>query len=279
MTIRHLTDNDFEVLLQAINGAFADYIVPFQLNEEQLKFKMVSEDIVLEWSIGVFEENRLVAFMMHGVRTQDAKKQVYNAGTGVLPAYRGRGLVGKMYAAFGPFLKNNGVEEVVLEVIETNRSAIRAYEKDGFSLKRRLLCFGGRVESKTDRQAVKIVSLDKLEWDKWTSFWDVKPSWQSDIDSMENIHPDALGAFMGAELVGYILFSVQRKRIYQLAVVPDQRKKGFGTQLIQEASRIMDNGQIQFNNIDASGEGLVHFLKQRGLANEINQLEMVKSLS
>lgn len=36
MQIRKLTQKDFFDLLQAINGSFADYIVPFQLDNTQL---------------------------------------------------------------------------------------------------------------------------------------------------------------------------------------------------------------------------------------------------
>lgn len=49
--IRKLTEQDFPDLLNVINAAFADYIVPYQLNTEQLQFKMASENILLEWSV------------------------------------------------------------------------------------------------------------------------------------------------------------------------------------------------------------------------------------
>ena len=46
MELRRLTREDVPDLLSTINGAFADYIVPFQLNAEQLQFKMTTEDIL-----------------------------------------------------------------------------------------------------------------------------------------------------------------------------------------------------------------------------------------
>jgi len=100
-----LTEKDTPDLLNTLNHAFADYIVPFQLNAEQLQFKIRSENIVSDWSLGVFDSERLVAFIMHGVRKENGKTVVYNAGTGVLSEYRGQGLVGKMYDFIQPFLK------------------------------------------------------------------------------------------------------------------------------------------------------------------------------
>ncbi|MFD1630701.1 GNAT family N-acetyltransferase [Pseudopedobacter beijingensis] len=146
MQIRNLSTQDNPDLVQAINGAFADYIVPFQLNAAQLQFKMATENIVPEWSVGVFEGEQLIAFIMHGVRTTAGKTVVYNAGTGVLPAYRGKGLVGKMYEYMQPFFEENKVQQLVLEVIEGNQSAIRAYEKNGFTIQRKLLCFDGELK-------------------------------------------------------------------------------------------------------------------------------------
>lgn len=40
MLIRHLTEQGTPDLLNTLNHAFADYIVPFQLNAEQLQFKI-----------------------------------------------------------------------------------------------------------------------------------------------------------------------------------------------------------------------------------------------
>ncbi|MGE8291877.1 MAG: GNAT family N-acetyltransferase, partial [Sphingobacterium sp.] len=89
MKIRQLTQSDIPQLLQTINGAFKDYIVPFQLDIEQLRQKISMEDIQLTWSVAAFAENKLVAFMMHGLREIDRQLVVYNGGTGVLPEFRG----------------------------------------------------------------------------------------------------------------------------------------------------------------------------------------------
>jgi|GEM_PF-1269964 len=54
MEIRQLREQDTPDLLNVIDDAFADYMEPFQLNTEQLQFKMMSENIILEWSVGAF---------------------------------------------------------------------------------------------------------------------------------------------------------------------------------------------------------------------------------
>ncbi|MFA4870101.1 MAG: GNAT family N-acetyltransferase [Pedobacter sp.] len=279
MQIRQLTEQDNPDLLNAINSAFADYIVPFQLNVAQLQFKMMSENILPEWSLGIFETDRMIAFIMHGVRTVEGKTVVYNAGTGVLPEYRGQGLVGKMYDYIQPFFKENGVHQVILEVIESNQSAIRAYEKDGFSIRRKLLCFGGELQTKPRLcTSTSVERLQEFLWEAFQSFWDISPSWQSAVPSMDVVKPAALGAFIDSELVGYVLFNPVNKRIYQIAVAPPYRRKGIGTQLLAKVQQQLSNEKVQINNMDEAAESLKLFLEKQGLTNDINQFEMVKHL-
>ena len=277
MLIRHLTEKDTPDLLNTLNHAFADYIVPFQLNAEQLQFKIRSENIVFHWSTGVFDSERLVAFIMHGVRKENGKTVVYNAGTGVLPEYRGKGLVGKMYDFIQPFFKNK-VNELVLEVIEKNQSAIRAYEKNGFTIRRKLLCFGGELKKISHQSAASIEPLHELLWEDLQLFWDISPSWQTAIPSMDIAQPTAFGAFIDSELVGYVLFNPFNKRICHIAVAAQYRRKGIGTQLLAEVQKQLPNEKLQFNNIDEAAENLKSFLEKLGLANNINQFEMSKNL-
>lgn len=278
MEIRRLIQEDTGDLLNAVNGAFADYIVPFQLDAEQLQFKMTSEDVLPAFSVGVFDAGKMVAFIMHGHRSPSGKRIVYNAGTGTLPAYRGKGLVGKMYDYILPFLKDQEIEQLVLEVIESNQQAIHAYEKSGFSNRRKLLCFGGSIAAKAVPGEYEIRPLNHLDWDILRSFGDIEPAWQNAAATMENILPEAIGAFAGDELAGYILFNPERKRLYQLAVAPRHRRKGVATQLLNHIQQALPGQKIQCNNIDEAATGLKIFLEKQGLVNELNQLEMIKNL-
>lgn len=278
MELRRLTKEDIPDLLSTINGAFADYIVPFQLNAEQLQFKMKTEDILPEYSTGVFESGKMIACIMHGLRETGGNLVAYNAGTGVLPEWRGKGLVSRMYDYLLPFLQGQKVAQIVLEVIETNRPAIRAYEKYGFTIQRKLLCFDGTLQTGTEAGIYTIKPLDHLDWEALRSFWDILPAWQNAAATMEHIQPKALGAFAGEQLVGYILFNPANKRLYQLAVAPEFRKKGVATQLLAHVQQELAQQKLQWNNIDETAEGLRIFLERQGLVNTINQFEMSKML-
>ncbi|MDR3008926.1 MAG: GNAT family N-acetyltransferase [Sphingobacterium sp.] len=278
MEIRQLTELDKSDLLIAINGAFADYIVPFQLGTSQLEAKIRNENILMDWSVGVFDGARLVAFILNGMRQIEGKTVIYNAGTGVLPAYRGKGVVGKMYGFIQPFFKERHVKQLFLEVIDNNLSAIRAYEKNGFVKGRKLLCFGGELQVSARPFSCSIKLMHNFPWDILQAFWDIEPSWQNTRMSMELVQPTGLGAFIGSDLVGYILFSSHNNRIYHIAVAVQHRRKGIATQLLTELKKYLSSTQIQLNNVDEKAENLKFFLKKCGLTNRINQFEMIKNI-
>ena len=134
-TLRTLENISTERLLETFNLSFSDYIVPFYLTKEQLENKIQSESIKLEFSVGAFEDNRLIAFILHGYDTIDNLKIVYNAGTGVIPAKRGNKLTAKLYEYALTILHKNDIDKVLLEVITTNKAAIKTYKNIGFKIR------------------------------------------------------------------------------------------------------------------------------------------------
>jgi ribosomal protein S18 acetylase RimI-like enzyme len=279
MEIRTLLNIEHTRLLDAFNLSFSDYLLPFHLTMDQLEFKWRAEQIRPELSVGAFEGERLIAFILHGAQEINGQLVVYNGGTGVIPEKRGLGLVGQMYTFIQPILKKRDVQQVVLEVLSENKPAIRAYEKLNFLKLRKLSCYSGLIVPKAADTDVDVRPLDKADLHLLQSFWDITPTWQNSAYAVAAIGEDAisLGAYKDSTLMGYIVFHPHLNKIYQVAVAPDFRRQGVGTELIMVANTYC-TGKLNITNIDAQALDFGLFLNTLGLKMYIQQYEMEKQL-
>lgn len=145
--IRSLAGVPHERIVAAFLEAFADYAVAMPADAGYYRSRWGMEGVRPDCSFGAFCGGQLVAFVLHAVDERAGRLLAYNAGTGVVPAWRGRGLTGRLYAAALPVLRAFGVEASLLEVLTENAAAIRAYRKAGFSVKRLLRCYRGHFDA------------------------------------------------------------------------------------------------------------------------------------
>lgn len=280
MKVIDLSQVDKQEIVQVLNESFADYVIPLQLTVEQLEMKIAAENIQLHLSVGVVDQEKLVGFMLHALNTVDGKLTAYNAATGVVPSHRGQGLVAKMYDWLLEQLAPLEVEQLVLEVIEGNNSAIRAYEKMGYHKARKLICFEGETTVISQKDIVEIKELANFNWPVFTTFWDIQPAWQNAITALENSKSRCriLGAYKGEEMVGYLIFNPTSKRVLQLAVDADNRREGIATQLIQVMQQITASNALYVYNIDDASKELAAFFNQLNLTSDLAQFEMKRTL-
>lgn len=278
-TLRTLENISTEKLLEVFNLSFSDYIVPFCLTKEQLEDKIQSDSIKLEFSVGAFEDNQLIAFILHGYDTIDNLKIVYNAGTGVIPKKRGNKLTSKLYEYALTTLHENDIDKVLLEVITTNETAIKTYKNIGFKIIRELNCFKGSLVITHTNSDFVIRELKEYDWQKLHSFWDLKPSWQNSITAVEKLKNSniSIGMYESERLLGYIIFNPKIKRIHQLSVDKNYRKMGIGQQLLEYISTYFGN-EISVTNIDSTSKEISKFMTDIGMKIFIKQYEMELTL-
>lgn len=276
MNINTLENVEIEDIVNVLNLSFSDYIVPLQLNLEQLNFKISTENIKLNLSIGIFEADRLVGFMLHALNDLDGKLVAYNAATGVILNYRGQGLVAKMYDFLLPKLKVLNVKHMVLEVITVNASAIKAYEKMDYKAQRTLNCFGGPITKDLGGDIAVIKTMNDFEWDTFTSFWSIKPTWQNSIITLNKSKESCriLGAYLNNELVGYIVYNPASRKIMQIAVAAEHRRKRIGSQLVNGMLTAINSKEVLIFNVDAGSLEMDAFLKYLGVRATVSQFEM-----
>jgi len=262
-------------ILDAFNESFSDYFIPFKLSKEQLIQKMLVDKTDLSLSVGVFENEQLIAFILHGIDAIKKQRVIYNGGTGVIPKKRGAGLSKQMYRFILPYLAERGINNLVLEVISNNVPAIKSYEQSGFKTIRRLICYKGEVVVETSNNSIVIKKLQDYNWELMESFWDTYPTWQNSKSVTNELKYKnvSLGAYIENQLVGYLIFNPKNRRIQQIAVSKDFRRKRIASHLI--AALIEKYGAtFSIINVDKNSKPINTFLKEIGFEITLEQLEM-----
>ena len=140
---RLLSRNDFNSLHECFLAAFADYEVDMRMSHEQFRQRIVRDGVSLELSAGAFDGNRMIGFCINAVGQWQRKSTAYDAGTGIVPAYRGRGVAKELFVFLESKLKEAGVVQYLLEVLTSNIPAATLYRKLGFVETRRLAATAG----------------------------------------------------------------------------------------------------------------------------------------
>jgi len=275
MEIRTLAGIDNIKILTVFNESFSDYFVPFRLTEDQLKSKIIADKIDLELSVGVFENGKLIGFILNGFDFINNQKVVYNGGTGVIPEKRGFGLTKQMYIFNLRILEKKRFDKIILEVISNNIPAVKSYKKNGFYTTRELACFKGNFETKKSYKETEIKKLANYQWNLMESFWDITPTWQNSKNVLSKMkgENDSFGAYINNQLVGYIIYTPKSKRIQQIAVQKDFRKVGIASNLIAQLAK-KHGSTFSIINVDKKAQHVTRFFKSMGFDNYLEQFEM-----
>lgn len=280
MEIKTLGGISKKDILNVFNESFSDYFIPFKLSEEQLTSKMLADKTDLNLSVGVFENTKLIAFILHGFDKINNENIIYNGGTGVIPNKRGSGLTKQMHQFILPILKENRIDKLQLEVISENIQAIKSYEKSGYKIERELLCYKGEIDISNTKNTLEIKKLENYDWVLMESFWDIYPTWQNSKNVLNELKQNivSLGAYFENRLIGYLIYNPKNKRIKQIAISPNFRQTKVASTLLREV--IKTNGNtLSIINIDKSSKSIIAFLEKIGLKKYLEQLEMTLYLA
>ncbi len=281
---RFLSEDYFQKLYDTFIEAFSDYVIPFALTETQFRNHLNATGVDLARTLGCFEGDKLIGFSLNGFGLWQGKQTVYDAGTGVIPAFRRQGISEAMFEMMLPVFSEQGVRQFLLEVVTTNKGAIDLYEKFEFQSVRTLALLqrDGRMNLSVEASRdLEIREIEVPDWEYLTKFWDGKTSWQNSVDAINRSRKmkRILGAHLDGKCVGYIIFSSKFGRIAQLAVDKDHRRRGIGTALLMAMQAETAEGfSLQVVNIDKSITSAVDFFFKHGFHEQLSQHEMVKQM-
>lgn len=278
-----LSSISMEHLYDAFSAAFADYEIQISFEELNRMLKRRGYDPSL--SFGAFDDGKLVAFTLNGLGIFDGLPTAYDTGTGTLPNYRGKGLASSIFQYSIPFLKDAGVEQYLLEVLQHNQKAIDIYQKQGFRIARELKYFRQPLNELTikEKHLFPHFTLRKIRLFRQnhiTQFWDFTPSWQNGLESISRSINDFLmaGIFEGSKLVGYCIFDPETGDIAQIAVDREYRRMGLGSILLKDAVHSSRVDFLKLINTEDGCDSIDSFAAAAGLKLCGKQYEMVMSL-
>ena len=266
MLIKSLDTVAFEEVMQCFLSSFDNYFVQLPTDQSYWRRRFILARVDWELSFGIFDENYLVGFIIHGVDNYQGQLTAYNTGTGILPAYRGRGLIKEMYDFALPFLIKKGVERCLLEVIVENEIAIKAYQKTGFKITRELRSYGGGSGEEASE-----IELEECEYQKVLGMGSYQPqhySWDNAAEAIQvanNVKtflvPKAGGIYLG-------FFSIDDSgNVLQLESPQHEYSK-----LLSAIGSI--SNKIRIKNVWAERKELISELEHKNFINTVNQYEM-----
>ena len=283
MEIRSLANTGFDTIFKAFSQAFADY--EMQLNSEQLRTMLKRRGFVAELSFAAFDDDEIVAFTLNGIGKFGDSATAYDTGTGTVKERRGEGLATEIFSYSIPHLRAAGIGQYLLEVLQHNTGAVSIYRNLGFEVTREFNyavqdndLVGKAAEVAEDTYSLRNAGPEILN--VAPVFWDFNPSWQNSNESILRTVDDFifLGVYAGEELIGYGVFEPASGDITQIGVHKQHRRKGVGSMMLGEMTRLNRNKMIKALNTDISCNSVNGFLVARNLAPTGRQFEMVRNL-
>jgi len=285
ITIRSLGDVSLETAHRASIEAFADYLVDVQMSLDEFEVMVRQNSVDLALSVGAFDGDRLIGIWVNGVRTVDGLRTAYDSGTAIVAAYRGRGLSKRMSHLSTRLLREAGVVQTFLEVLQQNEKAYGIYLADGFEVVRELKCLRTTRPRTGEVPLPAGLVLESGPFDKALvprfPPMEYRPSWQNATASMmqvaERVH--SVVVRRDRAIVGYGLVMPARGRVTQLGVDDVLWESTVPAAILRALCGVARSEEVAAINVDPAATRTLALLRDHGFEPYVDQYEMSKPLS
>jgi len=276
--IRNLSGTSVAKIHKAFCDAFSEYEVKLDMPLEKLVEMIKTRDLNPVFSMGCFDCDLLVGFILTGYREINGQKVCYDGGTGVIKAYQRKGIGELMLKELLINLKEKQVGRFVLEVLENNAPAIKLYEKHGFAKTRKLECFEiekQQLKAVSDRGfGIKVTNPATLVENE-EMYRLFSPTWQNEIQSVLNVAKNYTCVSLACtnRMLGYGFIHKTKGDIPQIGILEEWKNWGLEAHLFAELAKYTTSEKLIVLNVE-SGNYLGETLRKLGFSNTVNQWEM-----
>ncbi len=269
MKVENLGATDFFVLMACFLKAFEGYFVKMPTDYEYYKERWRMANVRLDLSYGMFDNEKLVGFIINAIGMRNGNWIAFNTGTGVLPEYRGQRIIGSIYQHAIPDLKKHSITKCRLEVIKANSIAIKAYEHIGFKITKSYKCYNGSITLKEASTDFELKEVDRSYFN-WTTLNQESYSWDNHYHTVKKGKYHYYAIYIQGKLESYFIINPKNGYLAQFNVLSN--RQGNWTTLFEGIKQVADT--IKINNVDEQLVDKVNFLNRTGLQNTIDQYEM-----
>jgi len=273
MVVGHLGNTSFDVLMTCFLKSFENYYVTMPQDPTYYQKRWEAANVDYRLSYGMFENDQLVGFILHGIDQRWGEKIAYNTGTGVLPEFRGRRIVKAIYETCLPELRDHQIRKATLEVIKKNHRAIKSYESIGFAICRDYKCFKGEILADAAFEgSLREVTYTEVDWEALPH--QKNYSWDSHKNSIQGgnyrffiIEKDGVQA-------SYFIINWASGYIAQLGCFIESE---YHWALLFAGIKKVSS-QVTINNVDERLTKKIEHIERAGLINTVDQYEMELAL-
>ena len=272
MQIKSLDHVEFDEVVECFNDSFAGYFVKMPTSSDFWAKRWNAGRVDYSFSYGMFDDNKLVGFIINGIDHRNGFLTAFNSGTGVLPSYRGRKIVKQLYDYAIPKLIAGGIQLCALEVIDENNKAIKAYQSVGFEIVKTLKCYSGDLKTDVFQKiAVNKIPFENIDWNKLPNqqFY----SWDNQRNAIEILKSEyeCFEVVDDGKELGIFIINPKNGSLAQFDVVNETSQDDW-KKLFSAIKNIVPT--IKINNIDDRLRNKILAIENQGLNNTIDQYEM-----
>ncbi len=283
MNIKLLSNERIDVVHKAFVEAFSDYAVQIKMPIEKFMEMVVTRSLNLEYSIGCYDNEKLIGFILSGFREIEHITYCYDGGTGVIKEFRRKGIAENLLKELIDIFHKRNIKYFVLEVLENNEPAINLYKKYGFEITRKLKCYECDRDMLTSKNSHRyIVSndtsvLNGLDPNDYSLY---RPSWQNDDISIRNAADNYSFVFLSSNSKVICYGSIHKVKgdIPQICLLNEFRNTELEKILLSELIKNTTSGKISLINVEDASY-LCKTLEEIGFHTIVNQYEMKLDIS
>ncbi|MBP1964438.1 GNAT family N-acetyltransferase [Paenibacillus aceris] len=283
-----LTAEDMVVLW---NKGFEGYPLNNTLTLDRFFSRAVNEGLSFEHSLVMFERNEPIGFVMNGFRSIEGKKVTWNGGTGIVPAYRGKGFGKQLMERNLQLYREQEAGIALLEALVHNETAIKLYRSVGYEITEQLVCLQ-RSEA-IDASLLETNAVGRYSTRRGlpiavreVPFYRPMSAWQTQWPSMKD--GESIIVTDGEEVVGYALCKrifgedghLATIALYQCEALPgrEDEREILKTTLSEVFAPLTSSFKRLTMNIRHTNSSVHELLEELGFSSFVEQVHMLRQM-